>query len=194
MVNELKSGGLCIPGSEEYSDYRAQLIIWEEYERDVAICAEQAGIPANSSAFVAVLKARLVKTAEAIDQAFPANEHVEIVAGEPVVKRLRARNGGDGTVFLEWLLKARMVPAGVLQALAGTEHWMGWTRHFGPISGFEAKLDRPRERYLATIFCYGCGLGPSQAAAPSRAWTAGTWPSPTSATSQRRTWMTPSLA
>ncbi len=164
VVNELKSGDLCIPGSEEYGDYRAQLVTWEEYERDVAGYAEQAGIPADPSAFVAALKARLAKTAGAIDQAFPKNEHVEIVAGEPVVKRLRARDSGDGTAFLERLLKARMVPAGVLEALADTEHWLGWTRHFGPVSGFEAKLDRPRERYLATVFCYGCGLGPSQAA------------------------------
>ena len=164
VVNELKSGDLCIPGSEDYGDYRDQLVSWEEYERDVANYAEQAGIPADPGAFVAALKARLAKTASATDQAFPKNEHVEIVAGEPVVKRLRARDGGDGTAFLERLLKARMVPAGVLEALADTEHWLGWTRHFGPVSGFEAKLDRPRERYLATIFCYGCGLGPSQAA------------------------------
>ncbi len=164
VVNELKSGDLCIPGSEEYGDYRAQLITWEKYERDVAGYAEQAGIPADPSAFVAALKARLAKTADAIDHAFPQNEHVEIVAGEPVVKRLRARDAVDGTAFLERLLKARMVPAGVLDALADTEHWLGWTRHFSPVSGFEAKLDRPRERYLATAFCYGCGLGPSQAA------------------------------
>jgi len=164
VVNELKSGDLCIPGSEEYGDYRAQLITWEEYERDVAGYAEQAGIPADPKAFVAALKARLAKTADATDQAFPKNEHVEIVAGEPVVKRLRAREAVDGTAFLERLLKTRMVPAGVLEALADTEHWLGWTRHFGPVSGFEAKLDRPRERYLATAFCYGCGLGPSQAA------------------------------
>ncbi len=164
VVNELKSGDLCIPGSEEYGDYRAQLVTWEEYERDSAGYAEQAGIPADPSAFVAVLKASLVKTADATDQAFPKNEHVEIVAGEPVVKRLRAREAVDRTAFLERLLKARMVPAGVLDALADTEHWLGWTRHFGPVSGFEAKLDRPRERYLATAFCYGCGLGPSQAA------------------------------
>ncbi len=194
VVNELKSGDLCIPGSEEYGDYRDQLVSWEEYNRDVAGYAEQAGIPANPGAFVAALKARLAKTASAIDQAFPKNEHVEIVAGEPVVKRLRARDGGDGTAFLERLLKARMVPAGVLEALADTEHWLGWTRHFGPVSGFEAKLDRPRERYLATVFCYGCGLAQVRQRGPSRAWTAGTWPSPTSATSQRRPWMTPSRA
>ncbi len=164
VVNELKSGDLCIPGSNEYGDYRDQLVSWEEYNRDVAGYAEQAGVPVDPAAFVAALKARLTRTANATDSAFPENEHVEIVDGEPVVKRLRAREAADGTALLERLLKPRMVPVGVLEALADTEHWLGWTRHFGPMSGFEAKLDRPRERYVATAFCYGCGLGPSQAA------------------------------
>lgn len=164
MVNELKSGDLCIPGSEAYGDYRDQLVSWEEYKRDVAGYAEQAGVPVDATAFVAALKGRLAATATSTDRAFPDNEHVEIVDGEPIVKRLRARDGDDGTAFLERLLKPRLVPVGVLEALADTEHWLGWTRHFGPVSGFEAKLDRPRERYLATAFCYGCGLGPSQAA------------------------------
>ncbi len=164
VVNELKSGDLYIPGSEEYGDYRAQLVSWEEYNRDVAGYAEQAGVPVDPGAFVTALKARLTRTAAATDSAFPANEQVEIMDSEPVVKRLRAREAADGTAFLERLLKPRMVPAGVLEALADTEHWLGWTRHFGPVSGFEAKLERPRERYLATVFCYGCSLGPSQAA------------------------------
>jgi len=164
VVNELKSGDLSIQGSEEYGDYRDQLVSWEEYERDVAGYAEQAGVPADPGAFVAALKAHLAATAASTDRALPDNEHVEIVDGQPTIRRLRARDGDDGTAFLERLLKLRMVPAGVLEALADTEHWLGWTRHFGPVSGFEAKLDRPRERYLATTFCYGCGLGPSQAA------------------------------
>jgi TnpA family transposase len=164
VVNELKSGDLCIAGSEEYGDYREQLVSWEEYERGVDGYAEQAGVPAEPAAFVAAIKARLAATAAATDQGFPNNEHVEIVDGEPVVKRLRAREAADGAAFLERLFKARLVPAGVLEALADTEHWLGWTRHFGPVSGFEAKLERPRERYVATVFCYGCGLGPSQAA------------------------------
>jgi hypothetical protein len=55
--------------------------------------------------------------------------------GEPVVKRLRARDADDGTAFLEHLLKPSMVPVGVLEALADTEHWLGWTRHFGSRRG-----------------------------------------------------------
>ena len=164
VVNELKSGDLCIPGSKEYGDYRDQLVSWDEYNSAVAGYAEQAGVPAEPAAFVAALKTRLAATASATNRGFPENEHVEIVDGEPAVKRLRARDGGDGTAFLERLLKARLVSAGVLEALADAEHWLGWTRHFGPVSGFEAKLERPRERYVATVFCYGCGLGPSQTA------------------------------
>ncbi len=164
VVNDLKSGDLCIPGSDEYGDYRDQLITWEEYHRDIEGYAEQAGVPAVAGAFVAALKARLAETADRIDRAFPDNEHVEIVNGEPVVKRLRAQDAVDGTAFLERLLKARLAPVGVLEALVDIEHWLGWTRHFGPVSGLETKLDRPRERYVATTFCYGCGLGPSQAA------------------------------
>jgi TnpA family transposase len=32
------------------------------------------------------------------------------------------------------------------------------------LSGHDAKLDRPRERYLVTTFCYGCDLGATRTA------------------------------
>ncbi len=58
-------------------------------------------MPAEPAAFVAVLKARLAATAPATVRDFPENEHVETVDGEPVVKRLRARETADGAAFLE---------------------------------------------------------------------------------------------
>jgi hypothetical protein len=51
-----------------------------------------------------------------------------------------------------------------LDALADTENLLNWTRSFGPLSGHEAKIDKPRERYVVAAFCYGCNLGPSQTA------------------------------
>lgn len=95
VVNELKSGDLRIPGSEEYGDYRDQLVSWEEYNRDVASYAEQAGVPIDPAAFVTALRARLARTANATDSVFPENEQVEIVDGEPVVKQLRAREASE---------------------------------------------------------------------------------------------------
>ncbi len=45
---------------------------------------------------------------------------------------------------------------------ADTEYWLNWTCIFGSISGHDAKIDYPEERYLTTAFCYGCNLGPTQ--------------------------------
>lgn len=164
VMIELKSGDLCIAGSDAYGDYRAQLVPWDTYAREIAAYAEQAGLPATPKAIVAALQDRLATTAQAVDAAFPANEHVEIVSGEPILKRLRAGPEAAGAAELERQLKDRLVPIDLVDALADTEHWLNWTRHFGPISGFDARIDRPRERYLAAVFCYGCKLGPSQAA------------------------------
>ena len=44
------------------------------------------------------------------------------------------------------------------------EHWIHWTRHFGPLSGSDPKVERATERYILTTFPYGCNLGPAQAA------------------------------
>lgn len=52
----------------------------------------------------------------------------------------------------------------IVDILADTDHWLDWTSNFGPLSGHEAKIENPRERYIVTTFCYGCNLGPSQTA------------------------------
>ncbi|HEX4165170.1 MAG TPA: hypothetical protein VHZ55_06825 [Bryobacteraceae bacterium] len=38
-----------------------------------------------------------------------------------------------------------MTPVEILDALADSEHWLNWTRHFGPLSGLDYQLARPRE-------------------------------------------------
>ena len=52
----------------------------------------------------------------------------------------------------------------VLDILCNVEHWLNWTRHFGPLSGTEPKIANATERYILTTFAYGCNLGPTQTA------------------------------
>src|SRR4051794_5616082 len=78
VMTELQSGDLCIPGSETYGDYRDQLVPWESDRRQIATYAEQAGLPATPMV-VTGLREQLAMRAAAVDAAFPANEHVEIV-------------------------------------------------------------------------------------------------------------------
>jgi Tn3 transposase DDE domain len=61
---------------------------------------------------------------------------------------------------LQALLRERMPERNIVDILNDTDHWLHWTRHFGPLSSFEPKFAHPRERYLTTTFCYGCNLGP----------------------------------
>jgi hypothetical protein len=77
-------------------------------------------------------------------------------------KRLRRKPEPAGLRRLEKLLKERMEPVGIMEALSDTHEWLNWTRHFGPISGNDRKLENPTERYLITTFCYGFDFGPTQ--------------------------------
>jgi len=163
-MQALKSGDLCVPGSEQFSDYRQELVSEQEYEQGVALYGEQAGIPVEEEAFVARLRQQLETAARSADEGFPGNEYLRIENGEPVLKRLQRIPDPPGRQQLEQLLGEHMTQVGILDALSDTEHWLGWTRFFGPLSGHDAKLDNPRHRYLLTTFCYGCDLGPTQTA------------------------------
>lgn len=164
LVAELKSGDLCIPGSDHFADYRDQLIAWDEYHSGLAAYGELVGLPMDGAAFVAHLKARITAAAEATDRGFPGNAHLRIENGEPVLRRVGKAATPSGLADLEQLIADRLEPLHLLDALRDTEHWLGWSRRFGPVSGHDTKLDDPVPRYLATVFCYGCQLGPTQTA------------------------------
>lgn len=165
VMLDLKSGDLYVPDSEEFGDYRQQLVSWEDYAREMTAYGEQAGVPTEGKTFVARLQTDLETAAHHADASFPTNEDLRIEKGVPILKRLRAKpDHHDDAKRLERLLDEQIEPINIIDALIDTEYWLRWTRHFGPLSGFEAKLDHPAERYLVTAFCYGCNLGPTQTA------------------------------
>jgi len=110
------------------------------------------------------VKARLTTVAQQTDRAFPDNAHLHLDNGQPILRRPEKVGIPVGLRAFEQLLAARLKPTHLLEVLRDTEYWLHWTRFFGPISGYEAKLDEPIARYLATTFCYGCQRGPTQTA------------------------------
>jgi TnpA family transposase len=161
---ELKSGDLAIEGSATFSDYRAQLVSQEEYEHGVAEYADQVGLPVQGRAFAASLREWLEKVATQTDASFPENEDLRMEQGEIILRKLPRRSLPDGFRLVERALRERMPEINIVDVLAEMDHWLHWTRHFRPLSGYEARLARPRERYVTTTFCYGCNLGPTQTA------------------------------
>jgi TnpA family transposase len=164
LAHELMSGDIVIAGSHKFSDYREQFVSQPEYEAAVGEYCVQVGLPSDKHRFVTQLRDWLTQTARRVDAAFPENEYLSIENGEPVLRRLEKKAQPSQLRMVEQMLVEELSPMSVLDVLADTENWLHWSRHFGPLSGHDAKLDDPIARYVATVFTYGCNLGPSQAA------------------------------
>jgi TnpA family transposase len=161
---ELKSGDLYVEGSDAFSDYRAQLVSPEEYAQGVEEYGEQVGLPVEGKTFGASLRAWLENLATTTDASFPANTAARLEDGKMILSKLQRKPLPADFPRVQALLRERLPEQNILDILHETDHWLHWTRHFGPLSGFEPKFPQPRERYLATTFCYGCNLGPTQLA------------------------------
>ncbi|HFK1785828.1 TPA: Tn3 family transposase [Bacillus cereus] len=161
---ELKSGDLYIEGSDKYADYRKQLISWDEYQEIVATFCNQAGLPTTAQEFKMQVYNKLEKRARSVDVSFPKNKAVTLRNGEPVITKPKKKRVSPLLKAVRKRIDEKLIPINVLDLLGDTEYWLNWTRFFGPISGHDAKLEKPPERYLTTAFCYGCNLGPTQTA------------------------------
>lgn len=165
LAAELKSGDICVLGSESYADYRLQLLTWSECEPKLGEYCQNLGFPEDTDGLIEHLKSWLTSTAIAVDEGYPNNTSVVInEAGEPVLKRLSRQPHRPSLQALEALIEERMPERNLIDILRNVDYWTNFTRHFGPFSGSDPKLDRANERYLLTTFAYGCNLGPTQAA------------------------------
>lgn len=159
----LKSGDLYIEGSSDFGDYLAQLISWDEMQAHLADYGEQLGFPTEGAAFVEHVRDWLVGKIEETDKGFPANTDVYFKSDRLVIRKAKPKDR-KGAEKLRKLISQRMRPVNIIDVLVDTELWLQWTKHFKPVSGYEVKMENPVARYLATTFCYGCNIGPSQLA------------------------------
>ena len=159
----LKSGDLYIEGSLAFGDYFAQLLSWQEMQAHLEDYAKQMNFPTDPKGFVKHTKAWLAQQIEQTDQGFPANTDAYFKSDRLVIRKAKPKHV-KGAAQLKKLITARMKPINLTDVLVDTELWLKWTRHFKPVSGLEAKFDDAVARYVATTFCYGCNIGPSQLA------------------------------
>ena len=170
VAAELKTGDLCVEGSEKYADYREQLLSWEECEPLVEEHCRELGLEPTPEGFVGQLKDLLSGTAREVDRSYPENSSVVITEddGEPVLKKTPKRISSRAVKSLEAAVAERMPERNLTDVVCAAEHWTGWTSQLGPLSGSEPKLANARERYVLTAFGYGTNMGPVQTARHTR--------------------------
>lgn len=164
VKDELKSGDLYVPHGERYDDYREQLVDVDTFTQELAAYGEVSGIETSPAAFVEGLRSQLTQLATEVDARFPKNAHAGIVDGRLILKRpQRAETSKDIRVVDQWITE-RLPPISIVDVLVETSHWLQLHRHFRPIAGTDKRVDELQQRVIATLFCYGCNLGPTQTA------------------------------
>ncbi|GHO51391.1 Tn3 family transposase [Ktedonospora formicarum] len=165
LAEELKSGDLCVAGSEQFADYRDQLLSWEACEPKVVAYCHQLNLPATAEGFVSHLRTWLTEMAAEVDRTRPENHSLMInEKGEPSLRRTRTKGPPDGLAQLEEALREKIPERHLLDVIVRIEHLTGFRRHLGPLSGNEPKTDDAWERQALAIFAYGTNLGPQQMA------------------------------
>jgi TnpA family transposase len=159
---ELNSGDLFVPGSDHFSDYREQLISWEEYEAQTGEYVSMMNLQSDPKAFTATLFERLKNKSKQVDEKFPENNFVEFKRGKLVLKKRERPKEPEGFKQLDKMLIERMPETNILDILVETEAWLNLSQDFRPVSGVSSRIENPRERFIMTLFCYGFNFGPTQ--------------------------------
>jgi len=165
IKQELSSGDLFIPFSAEFDDYREQLIDDETLDNELQEYSDQVEMPlTDAHEFATNLKQQLADLAKGVDERFPENLHATIKDGKLSISPIRSEQPQAELKKLDELITENLPEVSIIDILTDTEKWLGLHKHFSPLSGNEARIDEPEKRFITTLFCYGCNLGPVQTA------------------------------
>ncbi|MEM3094244.1 MAG: Tn3 family transposase, partial [Nitrososphaera sp.] len=165
LAAELKSGDIAVEGSEEYADYRKQLLPWSDCESMLDAFCKEVDLPHTAQGLRLRLWLQLKAAADAVDNGYPAQTELVISEeGIPTLKRLPRKEQPQELATLEAAIAERLEPRTILAALCNVAHWTDWPRHFGPLSGTDPKIKNATEAHILTTFCFGTNLGPAQTA------------------------------
>jgi TnpA family transposase len=165
LADELKSGDVFIVGAETYADYRSELLPWEACQPLLAEYSSEIGIPHSAKGFVKQLRDNLRNKARVVDTAYPNQSSFVIDGkGNPTLKKYTAKKRSPQAAWLANEINSRMPERRLLDIICNAHHYTEWAHQFGPISGYDAKISDPADRYILANFAYGTRMGPTEAA------------------------------
>lgn len=167
LAAAIKAGEIFVTGSLSFEKFWDRLPAEAAEPAAIAAYAIARGWAAGADGMVHAVKTALEQKASFLDTAVGGGDKGYLQRGKhgrPVVTRLRAVVTPETAIDLESQMMAHMPERAVLEAIANTEHWAQWGRHFGLPSRLEPQIKDASHRYVLTAFAYGCGLGPTEAA------------------------------
>lgn len=164
LVIELKTGDIAVEGSEQFADYRRQLLPWTACKPRLRDFCDVSGLPRTAHAFVGHLQRGLRERCRAAEELLGAAPLKVGPTGDPVLPKLPSFHASKSFRAFEAEIAQRMPERTLLEILWDVSHHTRFTRHFGPISGSDPHLKEANDMYVVTTFAYGVNLGPAQTA------------------------------
>ena len=163
VQQELSSLDLYVPFSDEYVDYREELVNDEELDLEAPLYAEQVELPlTDAKQFVQHLKQELMDAVRQTDEGFIDNTATSIKDSRLILHQPPKRKAVEGLDLVEQELSRRIPTASIVDVLTDVTQWLGLHEFLSPLSGNISRLDNKVLRFVVTLFCYRCNLGPSQ--------------------------------
>ena len=137
---ELKSGDLCIEGSEQFQRLSGPIGELGSIAQHIDAYCRASRYCLDPAQFVQTLRTQLTEAIRTTDAVFPTNTALSIKTANPSCGRLEKQPEPEGFAVIDQLLSERMPECTIVDVLTDTEHWLNWTAAFGPLSGFESRL------------------------------------------------------
>ena len=162
-VDEINCADAFVLNSYENDDPNKQFISWDEFYHKLKPYTEMIGKHDNARQFIKELQEEHQQAAEKVNRNFVDNEYLNIIDGEPVLKRAISKKISQQQERFSNLVASKMPLTDIVSVITDVENWLGISRYLKPISGYEPKIDDYDLRFIATSFAYGCNIGPVQA-------------------------------
>lgn len=162
--DEIKSGDLFVPQGDRFDDYHDHLVDDSTLASQLEEYGRTTGIEVEPTKLVRDLKEALQKKIEAVDDRFENNLHAQMVDKRLVLSRNKRPEVNPLVTRLDRIISERMAPVRIVDVLIDTTRWVDLVTEFYPVSGETSRLPDLLPRLVASLFCYGCNLGPVQTA------------------------------
>lgn len=163
IKNELSSADLFIPYSDQYDDYREQLVDDETFQCELETYGDLVDLPViEPNDFTKHLKTQLTDVSREVDKSFPNNVHADIKGGCLILRKKKHVVPSEEIQIIDEKITRSLATTNIVDVLTVTEKWLNLHKFFSPLSGNERRIDNAEKRFITTLFCYGCNLGPSQ--------------------------------
>jgi hypothetical protein len=132
LAASLRAWDVALVGGDSYADYREQLLPWSECQQRLPAYCAKVALSETATRLVQAVKDELTRVAAEVDAALPTlKDDVTISAeGQPVLKRVVAKEIPASAVALERWLDRRLPYRKLLDVLTNLEQWTHFTRHF----------------------------------------------------------------